>query len=365
VVSKDTKDRLNALAKAASKFLTQQVEDLEELTFGDNVDESSFAKKGVLIFPTYLRVGIGEIRPLTFYVNRSLFNKEGQEVRVNSDSDAATILDSPFNLKAHPKKGDRLIGGFRIRGEVVSDSVYIQAICPGIPVAEAMVQVVESRVENHIFTSSLEFEHKLYNIKEGSTRTLRLFAKCPELINQEAELNVTSSDSSSVPVIGRCRLIPVPGTNYALGEITVRGRRLIKETVTITASINGDKANTKVKVKQKEESGVNIDIQLREEDFATFRALWNEREGKPNQLLISTKHDSIGRYLKRDLETKEWVGDKEPHFRVLLAEIVTESVCRKALTLESKARSWEFKFADYKDDHLIADTVFVESKKNP
>jgi len=363
VVSKETKDRLNTLAKAASKFLTQQVEDLEELTSGDNADESSFAKKGVLIFPTYLRVGIGEIRQLTFYVNRALFNKEGQEVKVNSDSNAITILDSPFNLKAHPQKGDRLIGAFRIRGEMVSDSVYIQAICPGIPIAEAMVQVVESRVEDHIFTSPLEFEHKLYNVKEGSTKTLKLFAKCPELVNQETEINVTSSDNSSVPIMGRCRLIPVPGTNYALGEITVRGRRLIKETVTITASINGDKALTKVKVKQKEEKGVNIDIQLREEDLGTFRALWNEREGKPNQLLISTKHNSVGRYLKHDPEAKEWIGDKTLHFRVLLAEIVTESVCRKALSLESKARSWEFKFADYKDDNQIADTVFFQLQK--
>lgn len=112
VISKETKDRLNDLAKAASKFLTQQVEDLEELTIGDDVDENFFTKKGVLIFPTYLRVGIGEIRPLTFYVNRALFDKEGQEVKVESDNNAITILDSPFKIRHHPKKDDRLIGSF-------------------------------------------------------------------------------------------------------------------------------------------------------------------------------------------------------------------------------------------------------------
>ena len=46
-----------------------------------------------------------------------------------------------------------------------------------------------------------------------------------------------------------------------------------------------------------------------------------------------------------------------------IREIVTESVCRKALSLESKARSWEFKFADYKDDNQIADTVFFQLQK--
>jgi len=363
VGSKEIKDKLDALAKAASKFLTQQVEDLEELTFGDNVDEKDFTKRGVLIFPTYLRVGIGEIRPLSFYVNRTLFDKEGQEVRVHSDDKAISVLDSPFKLRAHPKKNDRLIGAFRVRGEKVKDSVYIEVNCPGIPSVGAVIQVVESRVEDHIFTQPLEFEHKSYHVKEGSTKTLKIFAKCPELVNQETEITIISSDNASVPVIGRCHVVPVLVTNYALGEITIKGRRLIRDAVTITAAINGDKAITKVKVIQKEEKGVKIEIKLKDEDFGNFRALWAEHEGKPNLLLISAKHDSIRRYLKYDPETKEWDGDKEPHFRVLLAEIVTESVCRKSLILEARTRAWEFKFADLKGDDLIADAVLAQLQK--
>ena len=362
-VSKETKDRLNELAKAASKFLTQQVEDLEELTAGDDVDDNFFRKKGVLIFPTYLRVGIGEIRPLTFYVNRYLFDKEGVEIKAVSDNTAISVLDSPFKLRTHPKKNDRLIGTFRVRGESIKDCVYIQASCPGLPTAEAVVQVVESRVEDHIFTSSLEFEHKSYHVREGSSKTLKLFAKCPELANQETEIHVTSSDSASVPIIGRCHVIPIPGTNYALGEITVRGRRLIKDTVTIMASINGDKAIAKIKVTQKEEEGVKIKIELKDEDFGNYRARWAELEGKPNLLLISARHDSIKRYLKYNSETNEWEGDKLPHFRILLAEIVTESVSRKALRLEAENRPWEFKFADQKDDSLIVDSVIAQLQK--
>ncbi len=363
VISRETKERLNDLAKAASKFLTQQVEDLEELTKDDNVDENFFAKKGVLIFPTYSRLGIGEIRSLTFYVNRALFDKEGQEVNVVSDDTAVTVLDSTFKLRTHTKKDDRLIGTFRVKGEAIKDAVYIEANCPSIPKAEAVIQVVEQRVEDHNFTSPLEFEHKLYHVREGSSKTLRLFAKCPELVNQETEINIASSDSASIPIRGRCHVVPVAGTNYALGEVSIRGRRLIKDSVTITAKINGDSATTKVKVTQKEEKGVKIDIQLRDEDFGNFRALWAEHEGKPNVLLISARHDSIKRYLKYNPETKEHEGDKTPHFRVLLAEIVAESVCRKALILEAKARAWEFKFADLKDDNVIADAVLAQLQK--
>lgn len=164
-------------------------------------------------------------------------------------------------------------------------------------------------------------------------------------------------------VTGRCHVVPVPGTNYALGEITVRGRRLIKEAVTITASINGDKAIIKVKVIQREEKGVKIEFDFRNEDFGNFRALWAEHEGKPNLLLISAKHDSIKRYLKYNPETNKYEGSDAPHFRVLLAEIITESVCRKALILEAKARTWEFKFADLKDDNVIADAILAQLQK--
>ncbi|HAB53464.1 MAG TPA: hypothetical protein DCE80_15045 [Ignavibacteriales bacterium] len=363
VVSKETRDRLNDLAKAASKFLTQQIEDLEELTTGEEVDENFFRKQGVLIYPTYPKVAISETRQLTFYVNRHLFNKEGQEVEVKSDNAALSVLDSPFKLRAHPKKSDRLIGTFRIKGEKINEGVLIETICDGLPSAQAIVQVVENRLEDHTFTSPLEFEHKSYQIKEGSSRNLKLFAKCPELVNQETIINIVSSDSVSVPVNGLCHVVPIVGTNYALGEVTIKGKRLIKDAVTITASINGDKAITKVKVAQKEEKGVKIEIDLRDEDFGNFRALWAEHEGKPNLLLISARHDSIKRYLKYNSETKAWEGDKQPHFRVLLAEIVAESVCRKALTLEAKTRAWEFKFADLKDDHVIADAVLAQLQK--
>jgi len=363
VVSKETKDRLNDLAKAASKFLTQQIEDLEELTTGEEADENFFRKQGVLIYPTYPKVAISEIRSLTFYVNRHLFNKEGQGVEVKSDNPALSVLDSPFKLRAHPKKSDRLIGSFRVKGEKINEGVLIETNCEGLPAAQAIVQVVENRLEDHIFTAPLEFEHKSYQVKEGSSRNLKLFAKCPELVNQETIINVASSDSASVPVIGRCHVVPIAGTNYAMGEATIKGRRLIKDTITIIASINGDKAVTKVKVIQKEEKGVKIEIDLRDEDFGNFRALWAEHEGKPNLLLISARHDSIKRYLKYNPETKEWEGDKMPHFRILLAEIITESVCRKALRLETESKPWEFRFADLKDDHLITDAVVAQLQK--
>ena len=358
VANKETQKRLDELAKAASKFLAQQIEELEELTIDEKADDDFFSKKGVLIYPTYLNIAIGQVRSLTFYVNCSICDKEGHEIMVISDDPAISILDIPFKLRLHPKRNDKLIGTFRIRGESLKEAVYLQTKSEGVPKAEAMVKVIENKIEEHVFSMSLEFEHKLYNAREGSLKTLRLFAKYPEIVTQDTIINVISSDSESVPIKGRCHIIPIQGSNYAVGEVVVQGRRLKSKPVEITAYINGDKAITKVKVIQKEESGVPIKFRIVSKPLGIYRAMWAIQE--PNVLEISATHESIKRYLGPE---PDYAGQEKPHFRVLLAEIIAESVCRKALELEVKARSWEFKDDFIGSPDVVLTTVLTHLQR--
>ncbi|MFH0846562.1 MAG: hypothetical protein V1894_00690 [Chloroflexota bacterium] len=46
-----------------------------------------------------------------------------------------------------------------------------------------------------------------------------------------------------------------------------------------------------------------------------------------------------------------------------MAEIVTESVCRKSLVLEAQQHSWEFRWADEKEDRMIAESVLSQLHK--
>jgi hypothetical protein len=91
-----------------------------------------------------------------------------------------------------------------------------------------------------------------------------------------------------------------------------------------------------------------------DEDYGNIRARWADREGKPNLLLISAKHRSLSRYLG---SPPRFPGQNTALFRVLIAEIVAESVCHRALTLEAKQRPWDFRWADLKEDYMIADDV--------
>jgi hypothetical protein len=358
IANKETQKRLDDLAKAANKFLTQQVDDLEESTIDDKVDDDFFSKKGVLIYPTYLNIAIGQIRSLTFYIKRSIFDKEGHEIMVISDDSAVSILDVPFKLRLHFKRNDQLVGTFRIRGESLKEAVCLQTRSEGVPEAEAMVKVIENKIEEHLFSTSLEFEYKFYKAREGSSKTLRLFAKYPEIVMQDTIINAISSDSESVPIKGRCHIVPMQGSNYAVGEVVVQGRRIKSKPVEITAQINGDKAITKVKVIQKDESGVPIKFRIVSKSLGKYRAMWALQE--PNVLEISATHESIKRYLGPE---PDYTGQEKPHFRVLLAEIIAESVCRKALELEIKARPWEFKDDFIGEPDVILTTVLTHLQK--
>ena len=152
VANRETRERLSKLAKLASRFLQNQLDDLEEVTEDDAVDNESFVKRGVLIYPTYLRLEVGKERTLTFYARRSLLQSEDVNVTVKADvANALEVRGSPFKLRVHSRKPDRMIGSFKIIGRQVHDSVVVSANCCGLPEVEALVQVVTEKKEDRIF----------------------------------------------------------------------------------------------------------------------------------------------------------------------------------------------------------------------
>jgi hypothetical protein len=359
VANEETRARLSRLAKLAGRFLQEQLDELEELTDTDEVDKKGFTKNGILIYPTYLTVGVGNCRALTVYVRRGLLKGEDPSVSVTCDvSEALEIEGSPFKLRPHRSKEDRLVGSFKIRGLTQRDNVVVTAQCNGLLRADALVQVVQETAQDRAFEAPLEFERDEYRIRYGRRKSLRLFAKYPDIVADETEVKVYSSDAGKVAVRGRVRMVPIAATNYAEGTVVIEGRR-VKATATITAEVNGRTAATNVKVIDKpEEQGVKIDFEIRDEDFGNFRALWADREGKPHLLLISARHKSLRRYLGDP--DKNFPGQSTPLFRALLAEIVAENVCRKALTLEAKERPFDFLWADMVKPDVIVDDVFAQ-----
>ncbi len=118
-------------------------------------------------------------------------------------------------------------------------------------------------------------------------------------------------------------------------------------------------AETKIKVINRREKhrGPQIKFELCDKDIGNFRAQWAVLEGRPNVLQIAGRHKSLARYLGRPNNEGKFPGQDNPLYRVLLAEIVAEAVCRKSLQIEAKGRPWDFQWASLKDDDKISDDV--------
>jgi hypothetical protein len=354
VASHETKARLDKLAKLAGRFLRDELEDMELIGDGE-VDQEAFAKRGAAIYPTYLNVAVGKERSLTLYVHRSAFTDVTRPITIVSDNDEAVEIDgSPFVLRPHRDKEDRLVGVFKVRGLQVCSSVVLSVLGEErLPKTEALVQVVPDIVEQHDFVNPLEFEREDYRIRLGKRKTIRLFARYPELVAKETKVEVKSEDNEKVAVRGKCVLVPVVGSNYAEAAVSIEARTL-RARITINADVGSHKAVTTVRViDRSEDEGVPLKFELRDQDFGNFRAMWATLEGKPNLLLISARHKSLSRYLGTP---PEFQGQDSAHFRVLLAEIVAERVCRRLLTEEARMRPNDYELS--RSSHDAIEEVF-------
>jgi len=60
----------------------------------------------------------------------------------------------------------------------------------------------------------------------GDRKGLRIFAKCPDVVAGEIGVKVMSDDQDKVAVRGKCVMMPVGGSNFAEGTVTIEGRTL-------------------------------------------------------------------------------------------------------------------------------------------
>ncbi|MFC1678697.1 hypothetical protein ACFL2T_00555 [Elusimicrobiota bacterium] len=363
VANQETKSRLNKLSKLAGDFLKQQLDSLDDLSKQEDIDNEAFAKKGFLIYPTFVKLPEGATRTMTVYAKKSLLKTDDPIINISTDTEEAlSIIRSAIKLKEHKTRKDTLIGYFQIEGLATKSNISVYAEHGGAQKAEALVDVIGKQTAHHAFASPLEFEYKENRIRLGSKKKIRLFAQFPDLVSTETEAHVLIKDSDKAAVRGRCVLKPMADSNFAEGTVIIEGRTIHART-TLSAEVNGRIAETKVIVidKPEEDPNIPIRIEIKDEDYGNSRAIWADQEGQPNLLKISARHPSLSRYLGS--KEKNYPGQSTPLFRLLTAEIVAESVCRKSMLMESKERPWEFGWAELKEDHLIADDVLAKMQQ--
>jgi hypothetical protein len=146
------------------------------------------------------------------------------------------------------------------------------------------------------------------------------------------------ADSTVVALRQRTPLELVEGTTYYEGSVVIEGKRINSKT-TINASLDGRTTSCGISVVPREEEGIELTFQLVDYPIGkSYRATWDREE--PNKLLITTTHESIRRYLGD--ESAGYPGQHSDAFRVLLAELISDNVCRRIVQEHARALPMEF-----------------------
>ena len=339
VEAKETTRRLQNLARVASQFMRDKLDDLDLPSPDDLLDKKALHEKGVSIAPAFTQIPVGAARTFFVRVHKRLDFPEGTPLRVKLSKPAARAVElvgTATNLELDPSLPDALRGAFVVRGLQEHRRAQIGCSIGNLSPVFAEVQVVGAEPIEPEIPDDFAFRHAEYRIRQGSRRNLVLRARFPE--GAVPNVTFTVRDGQVAALRQRRGFRRVPGTTYYEASVTVEARRLGAQTELVAEAAALAAACT-VRVVAQDETGAELRFQLVNYSLGeNYRAVWDRRE--PNRLLITTRHESVSRYLGE--ETDGYPGQHDGTFRVLMAELISDNICRRIVEEHVRALPHEF-----------------------
>ena len=339
VEAQETTRRLQKLARAASQFMKDKLDDLNLPSPDDDLEKEAFHEKGVSIVPRFTQISVGGVKTFFVRVHKRLGFPEGTPLRVSLSGAAARsveLVGTAENLVFDPHIADALRGSFVVRGLQEHRRAQIGCSVGDLNAVIAEVQVVAAEPIEPEIPGNFAFRHGEYRIRQASRRNLVLRARFAE--DDVPNVTFMLRDGQVAALRQRQQFKRVSGTTYYEASVTVEGRRLGAKTE-VVAEAAGLSATCTVRVVTREEPGAELRFQLVNYSLGeNYRAVWDRKE--PNRLLITTQHESVKRYL--GAEAKNYPGQHEGPFRVLMAELISDNICRRIVEEHVRALPHEF-----------------------
>lgn len=339
VEAKETTERLRKLAREASRFMREKLEDLGAAAPGDVVDNKAFNRTGLGVSPVFTQIPVGSTK--TFVVkadNERLDLPPGTLIEVQlskAAGGAVEVVGAPVPMEPDPVDPRLLRGSFVLKGVAESRRVQIGCKADGLAPIFTELQVVPAAPVDLEIPNDFAFHRKAYTVRQGR-RTLLVRARFSEPVPPQAKVRFEGQTVAVFRDHGSFEL--VPGTTHYEAEFVVEGRKPNGKTKVI-AEVGGRSAQCELRVAEKEDAGVDLTFRLVDHDLgANYRAAWDRRE--PNALLITTQHESTRRYLGP--KGKGYPGQNSEPFRVLLAELISDNVCRRIVEAHARSQPDEF-----------------------
>jgi len=338
IESHATRRRLNALEKAAIDFLRDFAEEDEADRDPDGKNpESRFRDRGYALTPPFTQIVAGHSQQFWLTILQKSFPEIEATSTVQVECLSPEIESSKrfCVLEPHPDREGVLRATWKVKGLQTTPATGLRARVGPIS-AESLIEVLGTEADRYGWVESLCFSKKRYRVRTDRQRKkLRILAPL-DLVQKPTQLDI-SVNSRHFCVAGERLLRPVPDLGVAICDIFVKSDG-IDEAATVTATLFEGKAIASLT--SVPPVGADLSIKLEDIDLGNQRYRWRQ-----NVLDIAARHPSLRRYLGD--QAGGFPGQETKHFRLLLAEVVSDAVCALLVRRNVEANYDEFEDADW------------------
>jgi hypothetical protein len=341
IENRATRRRLDKLERAAADFMDQDRDD-ETSREPTAAISRKLREAGYVLSPPFKQFVKGESTRCSLTVVRSAFPEieAGASVQVECQTEEIKSDYRVVGLDRRPTDENLLEAIWNVTAVGKTSATGIR-VSVGPIRAEATFEVFEDAKEQYAHVKDLQFSHNRYRVSsEGKKKKIRLY--CPiEMVSGITQVDISFSNKK-LTLGGAHSLVRKAKLGIAVCDFTVSSSKA--EVVgKLTARVGSSTATAEVFTEPPK--GAGIKIKLQPVSFGNDRSLWRH-----NVLELAAKHPSLSRYLGP--QSENFPGQDSRHFRLLIAEVVADSVCSKLIEYRERKgeyvdeeRDWNFYYA--------------------
>ncbi len=344
IESDATRKRLNALEKAAAKFMQEFGEDEDTARDPDTSHIGShFTTRGFVLSPPFAQIVREHSQRFWLTVSQEVFPEleAGASVQIECLTPEISADRRFVSLQPHPHQDGVLRAVWSVKALQATPATGIR-VTAGPIFAESAIEVFETDADRYKDVSTLCIARKRYRLDtDGTRKRVRVLAPL-SLVPEPRDLEVSLSNRH-FRILGMKPLRPDQRLRVAVADLLVASDGE-EATGTITVALAGQQARAELQAAPS--PGAGLKIQLEDIDLKHQRSRWRK-----NVLEVAARHPSVARYLGS--KASGFAGQESKHFRLLVAEIVADAICYKLLAQNIQANREDYEHADW--DQYYAD----------
>jgi hypothetical protein len=337
VESSATRKRLNALEKAATRFLDQFEEDDEAVRDLDGRSVGArFSERGYAVSPPFCQMVAGHSRQFGLSVKQETYPEieTGSNVQIECLSDDI-ISDRYCSLEPHPVQEGELRATWKVQAVRPTAATALQ-VRVGPITGTAHIEILSCEADAYKDVAGLMFRKKRYTMRTDQ-KDKKITVLAPIATAPIATPFGVGVDSPHFEVSGQLMLKPRKDLGVSVCDLAVKTDGH-EASATLVAKLG--EAQASASVASRKPLSADLSIKLVPEDYGSQRYMWEK-----NLLKIAAKHPSLSQYLGK--KEDGFPGQEKEHFRILVAEVVSEALCARALAAKIKNDRQDYECADW------------------